>query len=78
MQGQKGILVLSPDRTLMLLHTRDKLTDTLAHIGIGALRARDAIHDIPPSLGGTGVLYVHQCFAERFCWLEGDGEVEGS
>ncbi len=47
----------------------------MAHIGAGALRARDAIHDIPPSLCEKGVLHVHQCFPERFRWLVGDVEI---
>ncbi len=33
MQGQKEILVLSPDSALMFLHTRSKLKVSLAHIG---------------------------------------------
>ncbi len=43
-----------------------KLAASLAHIGAGALRARDAIHDIPPSLREKVVLHVHQRFSKRF------------
>ncbi len=46
LQGQKRILALSPDSTLMFLQTRGKLKASLAHTGAGALRARNAIHDI--------------------------------
>ncbi len=46
MKGQKLILVLP----LMFLHTRSELTASLAHIGGGAFRARDAIHNIPPTI----------------------------
>ncbi len=74
MQGQKGILVPSPDSALVSLHTRGKLTTSLAHIGAGALR-RDATHDIPPSLRGKGVLHVHQSFPGGLRWLVRDGEV---
>ncbi len=35
-QGQKGILVQSPDSTLMFLHTRGKLTASLARIDVEA------------------------------------------
>ncbi len=62
----------------MFLHSCGELAASLAHIGAGALRARDAIHDIPPSLRGKGVLHVHQCFPERFRWLVGDVEIIGS
>ncbi len=48
----------------------------MAHIGAGTLRARDAIHAIPPR--GKGVLHVHQCFPERFRWLVGNAETIGS
>ncbi len=78
MQGQRGILVLSPDSALIFLHTHSKLTATLVHKGAGALRARDAIHNIPPSLRVKGVLHVHQCFSVRFRWHVGDAEVVGS
>ncbi len=50
----------------------------MAPTGAGALRARDAKHDIPPSLRRKGALHVHQCFSERFRWLVGDVEVVGS
>ncbi len=49
----------------------------MAHIGAGTLRARDATHDIPPSLRGKGVLQEHQCFPERFRWRVGDVEIIG-
>ncbi len=75
MQGQKGIHTLSPDSTLMFLHMRGKLTASLAHTGVGALRARDAVHDVQPSLRWKGALHMHQCFLDKFCWLVGDGEV---
>ncbi len=78
MQGQKGILVLLHDNTLMFPHMRGSLTASLAHIGAGTLRAKNALHGIPPSLRGKGVLHVHQCFPEKFRWLVGDGEVVGS
>ncbi len=52
MWGHKGILVLSPDSTFVFLRTRSKLAASLAHLGVGALRARDA------SLRGKGVLHV--------------------
>ncbi len=78
MLDQKGILVQSPDSTLVFLHTCSELVASLAHIGAGALRARDAIHDIPPSLRGKVVLHVPQCFPERFRWLVGDIEVVGA
>ncbi len=55
-----------------------KLAASSAHIGAGALRARGAIDDIPPSLREKVVLHVHQCFLERFRWLVGDVEVVGS
>ncbi len=47
----------------------------MAHKGAETLRARDATHDIPPSLRGKGVLHVHKCFPEGFRWLVGDVEV---
>ncbi len=62
MTGQKGILVLSPDGTLAFLHACGKLTASLAHIGAGALRARDTLHDIPPCLRLKRVVHGHQCF----------------
>ncbi len=37
---------MSPDSTLMFLHTCGELTASLAHIGAGTLRTRDSIHDI--------------------------------
>ncbi len=37
-----------------------------------------AIHYIPLSLRGKGVLHVHQCFSEGFRWLVGDVEIIGS
>ncbi len=76
MQGQNRILVQSPDSTLMPLHRRGKLTASLAHIGAGGLRAKDAIHDIPPSLRGKGVLHVHQRFPERFRWRVGNEQAD--
>ncbi len=78
MKSQKGILVLSHDGTLMLLHTRGKPTASLARIGAGALRTRDALLNILPSLRWKGVFHVHQCFPERFRFLVGDGEVVGT
>ncbi len=78
MHGEKRIFVLAHDSTLVFLHTRSKQMASLAHIGAGALRTGDAIHDIPLSLRGKGVLHVHQCFAERFRWLVDDVEVVGS
>ncbi len=65
MQGQKGILVLSPDSILMLPHTRSKLTTNSARIGAGIHSARDGLHDIPPSLRAKAVLHVHHCFPEK-------------
>ncbi len=50
----------------------------MAHIGAGTFRARGALHDIPPSLRGKGVLHEHQCFPKRFRWLVGDVEMIGS
>ncbi len=50
----------------------------MAHMGVGALKSRGAIHDIPPSLYVKGVLHVQQGFSERFHWLVGDVEVVGS
>ncbi len=50
----------------------------MAHIGAGILRTGNAIHDIPPSRRGKGVLHMHQCFPERFRWLVGDVEIIGS
>ncbi len=41
-QGQKGMLVLSPFSALIFLYTRSKLTASLAHVGAGALRYLDA------------------------------------
>ncbi len=78
MKGQKRILDLSPNRTLVFLYMCSKLEASLAHIGAGALRARDAIHDIPPSLREKGLLHVHQRFSKRFSWLVGDVKVVGS
>ncbi len=69
MQDQKGIVVLSPDNTLMFLHTRGKLTTSLVHIGAGAVRARDAIHDIPPSLRGKGAFACTSAFRRDFVGL---------
>ncbi len=59
----------------MSLHTCGELTASLAHKGAETLKARDAVHDIPPSLRGKGVLHVHKCFPEGFRWLVGDVEV---
>ncbi len=53
-----GILVLSPDSTLVFLHTCGKLAISLAHKGAGAPGARDAIHDIPPSLRGKTFVII--------------------
>ncbi len=72
------MFILSPDSALMFFDTHIKLTASLAYIGAGALSAKDAIHDIPPSLRGKGVLRVHQCFSERFRWIVSDVEIEGS
>ncbi len=58
----------------MSLHTCGELTASLPYIGAETLKARDAIHDIPLSLRGKGVLHVHKCFPEGFRWLVGDVE----
>ncbi len=50
------ILVLSLEVSLVFLHARGKLTASVAHIGAETLRARDAIHDIPPSFMCTSVV----------------------
>ncbi len=60
----------------MSLHTCGELAASLAHKGAETLRARDALHDIPPSLRGKRVLHVHKFFfPEGFPWLVGDVEV---
>ncbi len=43
---------MSPDITLVFFHACSKLVARLGHIGGGALRARGAIHDLPPLLRG--------------------------
>ncbi len=62
----------------MFLHTRGKLTASLAHAGAGALRTMDAIDDILLPLRGKGVLHEPLCFPGRFRWLVVDGVVVGS
>ncbi len=59
MQGKKGILVLSPDSTLMLPHTNS------ARMGTGTQSARDGLPDIPPPLRAKAVLHAHHCFPEK-------------
>ncbi len=61
MKGQKLILVLSRDGTLMFLQTA-----CLAHLGIGVLRPRNAMHQFPASLRWKRILHVYQCFPEGF------------
>ncbi len=72
------MVIYGHDCTLVFLHTYGELAASMAHIDAGKLRARDAIHDIPPPLRRKGVLHMHQCFSERFHWLVGDVEVVGS
>ncbi len=66
MKGQKLILVLSPDGTLIFLGTRSKLTASFAHIGTEALRAWDAIHDVPLLCVGSGYA---SALRMDFVWL---------
>ncbi len=51
---------------------RDNLTASLVHIGVGALRARDVIYNIP-----RGVLTL-TCSLEKVRRFLGDGEDIGS
>ncbi len=50
-----------------------KLTARLAYKGAGAQRARGALHEIAPSMGGKGVFHVHRCFPQRFGLIVNDG-----
>ncbi len=75
MQGHKGILVLSPDGTLVFLHALEKLMASLAHLGTGEIRARDDLHNKPPSLRWERIIYMDQCSPERLRGLMGDDEV---
>ncbi len=69
--------MLSPDSTLMFLHSCGELTASLAHIGAGTLGARDSIQDIPPSLRGKGVLHVHLATSCDTPWTKGRGRHVG-
>ncbi len=51
---------------------RDNLTASLAHIGVGALRTRDVIYNIP-----RGVL-TFTCSPEKFRRFLGDGDDVGA
>ncbi len=70
MRGQKLILVLSPDGTLIFLGTRSKLTASFAHIGTEALRAWDAMHDGPLPLRWKRVRHAYaSALRMDFVWL---------
>ncbi len=77
MQGQKGILVLSPDSASMFLYTRGKQVAGLARMCVGALRARDILYEVSPSLRWKRVFHVFQCSPEKFRLYLGGGEVVG-
>ncbi len=66
MKGQKLILVLSPDGSLVFLHVYVKQTEYLAQIGTGVLRPRNVMHQFPASLRWKRFLHVYQCFPEGF------------
>ncbi len=62
----------------MFLHMRDKLAVSLAHIGAGTRRPRDAIPDISSPLRCKEVPHIYQYLPEKFSWLVGDAEVTGA
>ncbi len=68
-EGQKGILVLSSNSTLILFRARCKLKACSAHIDALAFRARATSPEIPPPLRWKGVFHVYSCSLKRFCWL---------
>ncbi len=51
------------------------LAASLIHIGAGAPRACDALHEIPLVLRRKGVHHAYQCSSKGFGLLVGDGEV---
>ncbi len=65
-------LVQSNTWSVVFHGARDNLTASLAHIGVGALRARGVIYNIP-----RGVL-TFTCSPEKFRRVLGDGEAVGT
>ncbi len=65
-------LVQSNTWSVVFHGARDNLTASLAHKGVGALRARDVLNNIP-----RGVL-TFTCSPEKFRRFLGDGEAIGA